>query len=820
MSTFFQDVRYGARMLRKAPGFTIVAVITLALGIGANTAIFSIVNAVLLRPLPFPEADRLIHATETYQQPSGAQVESAVSYADFFDWRTRANSFEGMASYHEDALTLANGAQPLHVNGQVVAGDFFSVLRATPLLGRVLNREDEKPGAHVVVLSHGLWQKAMGGDRGAIGRTVTLANQSYTVVGVMPAGFVFPLDTEPPDLWRPLAADAETTDPKDKPMTSQRGAHFLHVVARLKPGVSVDQGGEEINVIAAALAKEYPDTNKKHPSALVKGELEYLVGDTKPALIVLLLTVLAILLIACVNVANLLLVRSGYRAREMAVRASLGASRWRVVRQLFTESFLLAWLGALLSIPLAVWGLKGFVQLNANHMPRVGGAALDGRVLAFTFVVALITSVIFGLLPAFRAANPNLSQFLKDGGRGNTGGVSHQRLRGILVVAETAIGLMLLVTAGLLLRSLHRLMQVDPGIRSANVLTFTFDLPDTKYSPEQQVQFYKQLLPQLRALPGVASAGAVMPLPLTGDNMVISFQIDGRPVPRADQPAADFRVVTPDYFRTLSIPLIKGRVFSEHDDEKAPTIVVINQAFAQKYFPNEDPIGKRIIPGASVHDEHPAREIVGVVGNVKHRALSSESTPEYYLPQAQLAFSPLTICLKTAIDPHSVAAAARNVVASIDPDLPLYNVRTMDEYLSASVAPSRFQAMLLEAFALLALVLTAVGLYGVVAYAVVQRTHEIGVRMTLGATRTSILRLVLLTGFRLTAIGAAAGVLGSFIAAQSLTAFTKLLFGVSPTDAVTFSAVIAMLGAVSLLACYIPAYRASRVDPMIALRYE
>jgi putative ABC transport system permease protein len=820
VSTLVQDVRYGARMLRKSPGFTIVAVITLALGIGANTAIFSIVNTVLLRPLPFPESDRLIHATETYQQPNGVQTGSAVSYPDFFDWRSRAQSFEGMASYHEDALTLANGTQPLHVTGQVVAGDFFSVLRAAPMLGRVFSLEDEKPGSHVVVLSHGLWQKAMHGDQDVIGRTVTLANQSYTVVGVMPTGFVFPLDTEPPELWRPLAADVETADPKDKPITTQRGAHFLQVVGRLKPGISVEKGKEEINVIAAALAKEYPDTNKKHPSAEVKGELEYLVGDTKPALIVLLLTVFSILLIACVNVANLLLVRCGYRAREMAVRASLGASRWRVVRQLFTESFLLAWLGALLSVPLAVWGVKGFIQLNANRMPRVGGADLDGRVLAFTFVVALITSVIFGLLPAFRAANPNLSQFLKDGGRGNTSGVSHQRLRGTLVVAETAIGLMLLVTAGLLLRSLHRLMQVDPGINTENVLTFTFDLPETKYSPERQVQFYKQLISQLRALPGVTSAGGVLPLPLSGDNMVISFQVDGRPVPKSEQPAADFRVITPDYFRALGIPLLKGREFNDHDDEKAQTVVVVNQAFVQKFFPNEDPIGKRIIAGASVHEEHPAREIVGVVGNVRHRALNREVTPEYYIPQAQLAFSPLTICVKTTTDPHSVAAAARGVVASMDSELPLYGLRTMDEYLSASVATSRFQTMLLEAFALLALLLTAVGLYGVVAYAVVQRTHEIGVRITLGATRGRILRLVLLSGFRLTAIGAVAGVLGSIIAARSLTAFTKLLYGVAATDTLTFAAVIGLLAAVSLLACYIPAYRASRVNPMVALRYE
>lgn len=823
MITLFQDIRYGLRMLRKSPAFTVVALITLALGIGANTAIFSIVNAVMLRPLPFPDSDRLLYVTSAFSNQSNQKDVTrpfSISYPDFFDWRSTAKSFSAIASYHGDSVTLTGLDEPLHVNASMVSGDFFSVLGVQPMMGRGFTREEEKPGTRVVVLSHQLWESAFHGDRGIVGRTITMDKQSYTVIGVMPAGFVFPIDNNPPLLWRTLAPDAETTDPKNSPAaTSQRGAHFLRAVARLKPGVSIESAREELNLITRNLAAQYPDTNKKFPAATVITELEYLVGNNRFGLMVLVVSVAVVLLIACLNVANLLLVRASKRSREIAVRAALGAKRIRVVRQMLTESLVLGLGGALLGIPLAMWALKLFVSLNATDLRRIQGASVDGTVLAFTIAVALFTSIIFGLVPALRASSPNLTEFMKEG-RSTTSGSSHQRLRGALVVAETAMGLVLLVVAGLLLRSFYRMLSVDPGMNPHGVLTLTFDLPDKKYTEKQQIDFYTQLLPRLQSIPGVTSAAAVTPLPLSGNGAIITFQIEGHPVPRAEEPSADIKVVTPNYFHTLNVPLVSGRDFTVHDDEKALQVVIVNQAFAQRYFPNENALGKHIRPGASNRGEPPMREIVGIVGNVKNRKLNVQDLPEYYLPDTQLNFGSMTVCLRTSVEPHSITSAVRSVVSSMDPDLPLYDIKTMDEYLSGTLATPRFQAMLLEVFAGLALLLTAIGLYGVIAYAVAQRTHEIGVRITLGATRGNVVQMVLKSGLQLTAIGVAVGVVFSLIASRFATSFSNLLFGIKPTDIVTLASVVAIVVMVSLLACYIPAYRASKVDPMIALRYE
>lgn len=821
MTTLLQDLRYGLRQLRQSPAFTVIALFTLALGIGANTAIFSIVNAVLLKPLPFPESDKLIFMTSAFER-QGTSRNFATSYADFFDWRNTAKSFNGMACYHQDSFTLSGQDQPLHVAGLTVAGDFFSVLGTQPLLGRGFNRDEEKPGTRVVVLSHDLWQSAYHGNRDIIGHAITVDKQSYTVVGVMPAGFAFPLDAEPPKLWRTLAIEAESKDPKtDPPATSpeNRGAHFLHVVARLKSDTSIDRAHEEMNAIASGLAAQYPDTNKKFPAVGMSTELDRLVGDTRPRMYILLISVGVVLLIACLNVANLLLVRASKRNREIAIRAALGAKRVHVIRQMLTESVVLAAGGAILGIPIALWSLKLFIALNAQNLPRIQNAGLDGNVLLFTAGIALLTSLIFGLVPALRTSNPNLTMFMKEG-RGTTASASHQRLRSSLVVLETTGGLVLLVVAGLLLRSFHRLLSVEPGLNPRNVLTLTFDLPETKYANQQQMDFYTQLLSRLRTLPGVVSAGAVTPLPLSGNNAMISFQIEGRPVPKSEAPSADIEVATPEFFHTFNIPLLRGRDFSERDDAKAPFVVIVNEAFAHKYFPNEDPLGKHITPGASNGGAPKAREIIAVVGNVKNRSLSSEDVPGYYVPSTQLNFGSMSVSLRTSVDPHSITSAARSVVASMDPDLPLYDIKTMEEYLSASVATQRFHAMLLEAFAGLALLLTGIGLYGVIAYAVAQRTHEIGVRITLGASRSQVVRMVLKSGLQLTGIGVVAGVVLSLIAARFATSFSSLLFGIKPTDAVTFASVIGMVTLVSLLACYIPAYRASKVDPMIALRYE
>jgi putative ABC transport system permease protein len=821
VTTLLQDLRYGLRTLRKAPAFTVIALLTLALGIGANTAIFSIVNAVLVKPLPFPGSEKLVFMTSASKNQEVTR-NFATSYADFLDWRSTAKSFTAMASYHQDSFTLAGMDQPLHVSGETVSGDFFSILGTQPLLGRGFTRDEEKPGTRVVVLSHELWQSAFHGDRGIIGRAITLDKQSYTVVGVMPAGFAFPLDAEPPKLWRTLAIDSETKDPKNSPAATspeQRGAHFLQVVARLKPDVPMDRAHEEMNVIARGLAQQYPDTNSKFTAVGLTSELEHLVGKTRPRMVVLLISVGVVLLIACMNVANLLLVRASRRNREIALRAALGAKRIRVVRQMLTESVVLGLGGAIIGIPIAMWALKIFISLNAQNLPRIQNAGLDGTVLLFTAGIALLTSLVFGLVPALRASSPNLTEFMKEG-RGTTASGSHQRLRGALVVMETAGGLVLLVVAGLLLRSFHHLLSVDPGLNPRNVLTLTFDLPDTKYNDQQQMDFYTQLVSRVGHLPGVVSAGAVTPLPLSGNNAMITFQIEGRPVPKSEEPAADIEIATAGFFKTLNIPMLRGRDFSERDDSKAPGVVVVNEAFAHKYFPNEDALGKHITPGAANSGKAPVREIIAVVGNVKNRSLDAEDVPVYYIPSTQLNFGSMAVCLRTSTDPHSITSAVRNVVFSMDPDLPVYDIKTMEEYLSASVATQRFNAMLLEAFAGLALLLTGIGLYGVIAYAVAQRTHEIGVRMTLGASRSQVVRMVLTSGLQLTGIGVAAGLILSLIAAKFATSFSSLLFGIKSTDIVTFSAVVGMVAVVSLLACYIPAYRASKVDPMIALRYE
>jgi putative ABC transport system permease protein len=822
VTTLLQDLRYGLRTLSKSPAFTVIALFTLALGIGANTAIFSIVNAVMLKPLPFPDSDKLVYMTSAFEK-QGVTRNFATSYADFLDWRATAKSFTAMASYHGDSFTLAGMDQALHVSGETVSGDFFSILGTQPLLGRGFTRDEEKPGTRVVVLSHDLWQSAFHGDRGIIGRAITLDKQSYTVIGVMPAGFSFPLDgREPPKLWRTLAIDSETKDPKNSPAATspqQRGAHFLQAVARLKPDVPMERAREEMNLIARGLAKQYPDTNHGFTAVGLSSELEHLVGKTRPRMVVLLISVGVVLLIACMNVANLLLVRASRRNREIALRAALGAKRMRVVRQMLTESVVLALGGAIIGIPIALWALKLFIALNAQNLPRIQNAGLDGDVLLFTAGIALLTSLIFGLVPALRASSPNLTEFMKEG-RGTTASGSHQRLRGALVVMETAGGLVLLVVAGLLLRSFHRLISVDPGLNPRNVLTLTFDLPETKYNDQQQMDFYTELLSKVRALPSVTSAATVTPLPLSGNNAIITFQIEGHPVPKSEESSADIESASPGFFKTLNIPMLRGRDFSERDDSKAPGVVIVNEAFARKYFPNEDAVGKRITPGASNSGEPPLREIIAVVGNVKNRSLDSEVVPVYYIPSTQLNFGSMSVCLRTSNDPHSVASAVRSAVSSMDSDLPVYDIKTMEEYLATSVATQRFNAMLLEAFAVLALLLTGIGLYGVIAYAVAQRTHEIGVRMTLGASRSQVVQMVLKSGLQLTGIGVSAGLVLSFIAAKFATSFSSLLFGIKPTDVVTFSAVVGIVAVVSLLACYIPAYRASKVDPIIALRYE
>jgi putative ABC transport system permease protein len=813
METLLQDIRYGVRMLMKRPSFTLIAVIALALGIGANTAIFSVVNAVLLRPLPFPQAERLMNVWET--NPSRGQKRSAVSYPDFADWRAQNQVFEYVSTYHDSDFILTGGSEPLRLSGAVVNADLFPLLGAQPSLGRTFRPDEDKPGEHgrVVVLSQGLWQRQFGADPNVVGRAVTLNGQSYTVVGVMPAGFQFPIESNPIELWTTVAEDAAGKEP----ITAQRGAHYMSVLARLKPGVTQAQAQSDLDTISARLAQQYPDTNA-HRGTRVMSALESLVGDVRPALLILLGAVGCVLLIACANVANLLLARATTRHKEIAIRAALGASRWRVVRQLLTESVLLAFAGGALGLLFALWGGDLLVALSGDDIPRATQINLDWRVLGFTLLVSFVTGVLFGLVPALHAAKFELTESLKEGGRSSVEGARRNRVRSALVVAEMTVALVLLVGAGLLMQSLRRLQHVNPGFDAHNVLTLTVSLPEVKYKTPQQVDFYRSLRERVAALPGVTSASAVFPLPLGGDRIGISFETEGRPLPKSELPATEFRTVNPDYFHTLSIPLVKGRDFTARDDASAPGVIIVNEAFAQKFFPNEEAIGHRIKPGISTDESDPVmREIVGVVGDVKHRSLSTAVEPEAYVPHAQVPFGSMTLVVKTAPDARTLVGAVRNEVRALDKDLPIYNVKTLDDYVASSVAQPRFNTLLLASFAGLALILTAVGLYGVMSYSVVQRTHEMGVRIALGAQTRDVLKLVVGQGMVLAVIGIGLGLLVSLAATRVL---ASLLYEVSAADPLVYAGITLLLAVVALLACYIPARRATKVDPMVALRYE
>ncbi len=811
METLFQDLRYGSRMLLKHPGFTVVAVIALALGIGANTAIFSVVNAVLLRPLPFAEPDRLMVVYESRTDRGGTR--SSVSYPDFADWRDQNTVFERMSTYRDTDFVLTGDGEPARLHTGVVNADLFPLLGATPILGRPFRTEEDKPGegGRVVLLSQQLWQHRFNGDPNIVGKSLVLNGKSYSVVGVMPQGFHFPVDAAPFDLWTTVAVDSE--------MFPQRGAHYMHVLARLKPGVTLAQAKAEMEGIASNLERQYPDENSHRGVAIVPA-LDSLVGDVRPALLILLGAVGLVLLIACVNVANLLLARATTRHKEMAIRAALGASRLRVVRQLLTESILLSLAGGALGLLVALWGTGILVSLSTDDLPRAAQIGLDVRVLGFTLLVSLITGIVFGLVPAIQSSRTDLTESLKEGGRGSTEGAGQNRLRAALVVGEVAIAIVLLAGAGLLIQSLRHLRQVSPGFDPHNVLSFSIGLPEVRYKPQQQVEFYRQLKARLESLPGVRSASAIMPLPLSGDRMGVTFETEGRPIAKGELPATEIRIIGLDYFKTMGIPLKKGRDFTERDDKKAPPVIIVNEAFAKQYFPGEDAVGKLIKPSISSDDEDDAstkmREIVGVVGDVKHLKLNAEADPEAYEPHAQLTFD-MTMLVKTETDPRALVSAVQSELRAMDKDLPAYDVKTLDEYLATAVAQPRFNALLLGIFAGLALILTAVGLYGVMNYSVTQRTHEIGIRVALGAQQQDVLKMVVRQGMTLTCIGIGVGLVGAYFLTRLL---ETMLFGVSATDPLTFVVISVILAGVALGACFVPARRATNVDPMIALRYE
>jgi putative ABC transport system permease protein len=630
----------------------------------------------------------------------------------------------------------------------------------------------------------------------------------------MPASFEFPIQNDPVELWTTIAGDASGTEP----VTTQRGAHFLQVIARLKSGVTKEQAQAELTTIASRLEQQYPDTNTRR-SLRLEPALTALVGDVRPALLILLGAVACVLLIACANVANLLLARATSRHKEMAIRSALGASRVRVIRQLLTESVMLSLVGGGIGLLLAVWWSDLLVALGKEDIPRAVHVGMDWRVLGFTLGVSVLTGLIFGLAPAFHSSKTELVESLKEGGRGTSEGARRNQVRNVLVVVELAIAVILLVGAGLLMQSLWRLQKVNSGLQPDNVLTFNVVLPEVKYNSDKQAQFFIDLKQRLESTPGVQSASAILPLPLSGDRFVISFEIEGRPLPPKDHPSADFFAAGVGYFKTMGIPILKGRDFDDRDKHGATPVIIITDAFARQYFPNEDPVGKRIKPGIGTYEneDNPLREVIGVVGDIRNRSLNTEPKPAYYVPQTQVPFSQLVAVVKTTGEPHSLISAATKQVAAMDQDIPLFSVKSMPEYLSSSVAAPRFSTTLLSIFAAVALVLTVVGLYGVMSYSVAQRTNEIGIRLALGAQSRDVLVMIVKQGGTLILLGLAIGLAGAFALTRLI---ASLLFGVTAKDPITFAAVAVLLAIVALLACYIPALRATKVDPINALRCE
>jgi putative ABC transport system permease protein len=815
------DLRYSVRVLFNAKGFSIVAILTLALGIGANTAMFSVINAVLLRPLPFHDPGQLV-ALGNYntERPVPEIARGSMSFPDFLDVRARSSTFQDVAAYTlSDTRTLTGVGEPLRARTAIVSTNLFSVLGARPALGRMFSDGEDEAHHHVAILSDNFWRTHFNSDPQVLGRTFVLNGANYQVVGVMPRGFQWPIQAETQDVWVSFSESTETDDPKDKPMTQTRGGHWIQCVGRLKDGVTVAQANADLRRIANTLSSEYPDSNTRSGIA-ASPQITYLVGDSRTPLLVLFIAVGLVLLIACANVANLLLARSSSRAREIAVRAALGATRMHIVRQLFTEALVLASVGGALGIALAAWSVKAVLRLYPANLPRAQQIGIDPWVLLFTAGLAILTGFLFGMLPALQVSSPNLTEDMRTGSISSTEPRRRQRLRSALIVGEITVGIVLLTGAGLLIRSLEKLSHVDLGFNPDHVLTASFDLPSARYKPDQMDTFMTELLHRVRALPGVVNASGALPLPLSDDDWTVDFDLADHPLPKAQQPAAGFHVVQLGFFETMQIPLLRGRTFDERDSRNGKPSVIVSQAFASKYLPDQDPIGKIMTIGAgdgAARARYRTREIVGVVGDIRQSDLTRTPGPTYYIPEPQLIWGAPVLVVRTTQDSTLLAKPINQILRQMDPDAPLHDVETLDDYLALALGRARFEAILLGVFAAVALLLTVIGLYGVVAYAVVQRTREIGIRMALGASRQQVLSMVLHRGLVLTLAGVTAGLACAFVLARFI---QSLLYEIPPHDPATYGIVSAILGCVALAASYVPASRATKVDPMLALRCE
>ncbi len=804
MNTLLQDIRFGVRMLLKQKGFTAVALLTLALGIGANTAIFSLVNGVLLRPLPFPEAERIVYFEGT--NPSQGITDSNVSFLDFIDWSQQTDLFASTAAFYSASSNLgADGAEPERVPRAGVTNSFFNVIGVQPFLGRVFRPEEDLPNTQtVVIISHGLWKRRFGSDPGIIGKQVQINARPLTVVGVMPPGFDFPYESQ---VW--VTSGVELSE-------EPRENRSWSVVARMQPGVDLKQAQSRVSAINAQLAKQFPDTNKGWDAKLSILH-ERLVRQVKPSLLALLGAVGAVLLIACANVANLLLARGAARQKEVAIRAAMGASRARVVRQMLTESLLLSTIGGLGGLLLSVWLTEVLLSIIPEGAPRIDQVGIDYRVLAFALGVSALTGIVFGLAPTLQASKLDVSSSLKEGGRTGEG---HRRTsaRSLLLIGEVALSLVLLVGAGLLIKSFVRLQEVRPGFNPHNVLMACLALPGAKYKEEQRPEFFRQLVERLETLPGVQAAGGGVNLPLYASNYAIGrgFIPEGRPLTVDEAFDASYSTVTGNYFRALQIPLLAGRLFEVRDNADAPKVAVVNESLAKRHFGSPAAaIGKRL---QIWRDEKFPREIVGVVGDTKTGLLEAENGAQIYIPHAQEAsWNFMGLVIRTAGDPAAFANTLRREVQTLDKDQPVYNIRTFDDVVMNSLGTRRVSMQLFTVFACAALLLAAVGIYGVMAYSVTQRAHEIGIRMALGAQKGDVLRMIVRHGMMLTIIGVGVGLLGAFALTRVI---ANLLFGVNAADPATFATVALLLAFVALLACYLPARKAARLDPMKALARE